>query len=308
MSNEQESVATIHIADKSGDETDAIIGGIEALGSDSVETIVSGGNRVVVGHSALDAMRDRAIYLKSDLESFDHRKLLKIIGMSPPIAFGIVSFDDGETSFIVSSKKERITPDDKLLKDLSARLAAEPDEIARWMTRNLNLEQPIWLAMGECVDEIIRNIDASLTLRGKKPIDMIYVAPELGCLIPFTTCGKLETSAVGKSSNLKTFKAFILYLLNICASLKCISPNHLLNKESIAIPELPKLNESTITSMKGKKTECKTVSEYVRAIIMRENDLTEYLVLVERYNISVAKGIQEYTSRITEYFAKPTDV
>jgi hypothetical protein len=282
---------------------DEIVGGIEALGSSAVETIISGGNPTIVGHNALDAMRDRAIYLNDDLDGFDTKKLLGIIGMSQPIAFGMVSFDDGETSFIISSKKLRTTPSDELMKDLATRLTMPPEKIADWLVHFLNLEKPIWLALGEFTDTIIRQMDLSLIARGKKPLDTIRILPDIACLIPFTTRGKLEVSP-DADSNTKSFKSFATYLLDLCVTKKCIEPRAIPAKEKLVAPEFPRIDESVIRSMNETSDEQKTVSDYVRAIIMRENKLTPYLVAVERYNVMVAQGIQEYTVRLLEYFPK----
>lgn len=284
-----------------------IIGGIDALGSNQIDTIVSGGNPVVVGHNALDAMRDRAIYLKDDLDSLGTKKLLGIIGMSQPISFGAIEYDDGETSFIISSKKSRTTPESELIGELSARLNSEPAKIADWLIKYLNLEQPIWLAMGDFLDNIIRQIDNCLTSRGKKPLNTLMIGTQLGCLIPFTTCGKLEVSP-NPDVDAKTFKAFASYLLDICVAKKCIEPIDKESKENISISDYPKLDESVIAEMlqdiKNQVGDDIEVVDLVRAIIVRENRLTPYLVAVEKYNVSVAHGIQEYTSRILEYFAK----
>lgn len=283
-----------------------IIGGIEALAGSEVETIVSGGNRIVVGNNAVDAMRDRAIYLKDDLKNYSVGKLLGIIGMSQPIAFGVIAYDDGETSFIVSNKKSRTTPDVELMKELTMRLHADPVKIAEWLVEHLNLNQPLWLAMGDFIDQMIRRIDECLITKGKRSLGILTIGTPLGCLIPFTTSGKLEVSS-NPEVPAKTFKALAEYLLDLAVSKKCVSGNLLPMSESGEIPRRPEVDSAVITSMNNvleqqHLDDQNEVREFVGAIIMRENHLTPFLAAVEGYNVKVAQEIQTRTSRILEYF------
>lgn len=282
-----------------------IIGGIDALAGPEVKTIVSGGNRVIVGNNAVDAMRDRAIYLKDDLKSYSVGKLLSIIGMSQPIAFGVIAYDDGETSFIVSNKKSRTTPDVELMKELTTRLYADPIKIAEWLVEYLNLNQPLWIAMGDFIDRLVRQIDECLVAKGKRPLGILTIGTQLGCLIPFTTSGKLEVSP-NPSVPAKTFKEFAAYLLDLAVTKKCVSEDLLPTYESVEIPSRPAVDPAVIQVMNDLNgihlDDQNEVREFVSAIILRENHLTPFLAALEGYNVKVAQAIQSRTSRILEYF------
>lgn len=277
-----------------------IIGGVYVIGTDQIDTVIYGGNSVVVGNLALDAMQDRALYLKTDLKGLDDKKLMGIIGMSQPISFGTVDTDDGETSFIVSRSSARTTPSEKLREELNARLGMEPAKIAELLARELKLNQSVWLALGAAADSIIEQIDASLKTRGK-PIKMVMIAPSLGELIPFTKSNRFEVATDARPEDPKTARALMTHLLGVAVKQKCISPTarSVADWKTPAVPAYPKLD----AQLEASAIEHKDVADYVIAIIKRENVLTPHLVAIEKYNVEVARGIQEYVKRILTYFA-----
>jgi hypothetical protein len=278
-----------------------IIGGIYVIGTDQIDAVVYGGNSVVVGNLALDAMQDRALYLKTDLRSLDDKKLLGIISMSQPISFGTIDTDDGETSFIVSRSSARASPSEKLREELNARLGMEPAKIAELLSREFKLNQSVWLALGAAVDSIIEQIDASLTCRGKPVLKTIMIAPSLGELVPFTKSGKLEVATDARPNDPKTAKALMTMLIELAVKQKCISTTF--TATDWKTPEIPVYPTLDIQLTPDASEHNSTVADYVAAIIKRENELTPYLVAIERYNVEIARGIQEYTKHVALYLA-----
>lgn len=181
-----------------------IVGGIYVIGTDQIDTVIYGGNSVVVGQKAIDAMQDRAIYLKADLAVLDHKKLLGIIGMSQPVSFGTVDCDDGETSFVVSRKTARVAPSDRLLEDLQSRLSLANDKIVGLLIRDFELNHSVWMAMGSTVIDLIERINTSLENRGKPEMKPLFIATSLGELIPFTKPNMLEVATDANSRDPKT--------------------------------------------------------------------------------------------------------
>lgn len=278
-----------------------IVGGIYVSGTDQIDTVIYGGNSVVVGQKAIDAMQDRALYLKANLTALDHKKLLGLIDMSQPISFGTIDSNDGETSFIVSRSSARATPSEKLMGELKTRLDLAEDKVAELLIRDLKLNRSVWMALGNTINRIIEQINASLKSRGKDPLDIIMITPALGHIIPFSGEGKLEVATDVRESDPKTYKALMNQLLYLAIKKKCVSltPDSTEWKMPV-VPEYPKLDVS-LTQIGS--SEHISVADYVTAIIKRENELTPYLVAIEKYYVEIAHGIQEYTKRIIAYIA-----
>ena len=278
-----------------------IVGGIYVIGTDQIDTVIYGGNSMTVGQHALDAMQDRALHAQGDIDVFkslDDKKLLGFIGMSRPISFGTIDTDDGETSFIVSRKNARVVPSYLLMSELKTRLSLAGDKVAELLIKDLELNRSVWMALGDTVDRVIEQINASLKSRGKKSLDVILIAPALGQLIPFTSPPGLEVATDVKALDPKSFKELMTRLLDLAVKNKCVIPAPDSGEALPAVPEYPKLNVSLPVT--GSLTR-ESVADYVMAIIERENELTPHLVAIEKYNVDVAQGIQRYARHIVSY-------
>lgn len=286
---------------------ESIIGGIEAMVRDHVDIVTVGGASFVVGQSALAAMRDRAIYLTNGLSSMDEKKLLSIINMSQPLTFGTIEYDDGESSYVIQKSATRQTPTDKLKTSLSDRLKMAPNKIIDTLQRDFGLDRPVLLAMGEFVTEMIKRINTCLISQGKKPLDVIMIAPAIGELIPFVKSGLLEVSSIEDAATKwpASFPSLVSSLENIAIAKKCIIPGSTPGQIIMPgeLPPYPVLPEDIIMSIDSDTAANNSTRDYVAAIIMRENKLTPHLVAIEEYNVQLAKVIQEYSRIMGMFFS-----
>lgn len=281
-----------------------IIGGIEALARDQIETITVGGMSMVIGQSAVVGMRDRAMYLAGGLDDMDDKKLLGIIGMAQPLTFGTIEYDDGESGYVISKAAARKQPDDKLMESLATRLKLSPVKIIDTLVRDFGIDRPVLMAMGEFVTNMIERINSCLTTRGKKSLDVIMIAPAIGELMPFVKPGLLEVSSV-EDASIKwpaTFISLTQTLQDLAVTRKCINSFSIEVELPADMPQYPMIPHDVILSISESEELKGSPRDYVAAIIMRENNLTPHLVAIEEYNAQLAQRIQEYWSSLRLFF------
>lgn len=283
---------------------DEIVGGIEALAHDQIDTITVGGSDIVIGQAAVLGMRDRAMYLTMGLDGMDDKKLLGIIGMSQPLTFGTVEFDDGESGYVIPRAAARIGPDDKLMETLAARLKMAPGKIIDTLVREFGIDRPVLMAMGEFVTNMIERINACLIARGKKSITPVMIAPAIGELVPFVKPGLLEVSSVEDAATKwpTTFISLTQELQDIAVTRNCIKSSDHEIELPAELPPYPKLSEDVIVSISSDMTADATTRDYVAAIILRENKLAPHLVAIEDYNVRLAQVIQKYWTIMSSFF------
>lgn len=284
-----------------------IVGGIEALAHDQIDTITVGGSDMVIGQAAVLGMRDRATYLTMGLDDMDDKKLLGIIGMSQPLTFGTVEFDDGELGYVISRAAARKRPDDKLAESLAARLKMAPGKIIDTLVREFGIDRPVLMAMGEFVTNMIERINSCLAARGKKLLDVIMIAPAIGELMPFVKPGLLEVSSVEDAATKwpATFISLTQSLQDFAVTRNCIRSSDLEIELPTELPPYPKMSEDVIVSISsdsGASQSDATTRDYVAAIILRENKLAPHLVEIEDYNVRLAHVIQSYWTAIAAFF------
>jgi hypothetical protein len=279
-----------------------IIGGLESLIPESVSTIVSGGDAHVVGQSAVENMRRRALWLTNGLDTADEKKLLSIIGMSQPIAFGTIEYDDGDSGYIIPRAAARLGPEEKLIEALKDRLRMPPAKVVSILVREFDLDRAVYLALGEFINVMVEKINSALSDRGKPPLATIMIAPAIGELIPFVKADILEVSS-SKSAATKypnSFAALIEHIILISKKYVSVEPREI--RWPAQIVEYPKLQTENIESAAPAGQDVKS---YIEAIIMRENRLGAYLVSLEEYNVRLGVAIQEYMRAMSEFFPPP---
>lgn len=281
-----------------------IVGGIEALARDQIDTVAVGGISMVVGQSAVTGMRDRAMYLTGGLDDMDDKKLLGVIGMAQPLTFGTIEYDDGESEYVISRAAARKPPDDKLMESLAARLKMAPTKIIDTLVRDFGIDRPAFLAMGEFVTNMVEHINSCLTMRGKKPMDTIMIAPAIGELMPFVKPGLLEVSSVEDAAAKwpTSFVALVDTLENAAVTHKCIKSTPISIQLPADLPQYPTLSPDVIASITDSKDDKNSTRDYVAAIILRENKLTPHLVAIEEYNVQLAQTIQSYWRALSSFF------
>lgn len=279
-----------------------IVGGIDAYARDQIDTIAVGGVDMVVGQSVISNMRDRAIYLTDGLDDMDEKKLLSVIGISQPLTFGTIQYDDGESGYVISKAAARKRPDDKLMESLATRLKMAPTKVIDTLIRDFGLDRPVLLAMGEFVTNMIEKINLCLTTGGKKPLDVIMIAPQIGELVPFVKPGLLEVSSVEDAAAKwpTSFVKLVDTLENIAVAKKCITAARVEIGDD-TLPEYPTMHPDLIISIDDDVNKDMTTREYVAAIILRENKLVPHMIAIEEYNVRLAQVIQNYTRAFIKF-------
>jgi hypothetical protein len=205
----------------------------------------------------------------------DTRELLDIVGMSRPITFGGIDYDDGATDTII---KRRISPESALAKCLNDRLSESPTHVEARIIRECELCRPMRLALAELIGDLGKRLPAK---------SLFAITGDLGWLLSDVRGGRefLEIATDGRKPDCANVADLLgLMFAKIPTSGECKSP-------SFDRPVYPAM-DSNIAKQMATNVRPVDVRGYVEAIVTREQYILAHMVAVEEYYIAVAHGIQ----------------
>ena len=278
---------------------DAVVGGIF---EPDVKTIISGGLEVVVGGAARGNATDRVLYMKH--LGNDIKKLLAAIGMSRPVSFGNVEYDDGSNSHMNGVPEDNPASNEVLMSALHERLSRSIDDTIEGLIHDYRLREPLYLAFTELIQMLLRHI------KTKRPrMKAIKVDGDVGDILDRVRRGDSYFKiATNKKQALapKHMQGVVKELLAILQRER--TPMGEWKKPKIKISKWPTLEPKIMNkltkmsaSIKAKSARPTTVRKYVEAIVLRENELTEHMNAIENYYIQSAKNITSFKAALNAF-------
>ena len=261
---------------------DSIIGGI---GEIPVDTIKYGGMDMAVGGVSKSENRNKLLQLKY-IEN-DTKKLLSIIGMSRPVIFGEIDYDDGKKKSL-NPASNQTDSETALINKLKSRLNMPVADVILLLTTEYKLQEPLKIALTELIGALLK------CLKNKRPnMRAIKIDGDIGEILDKVSNGESYFKiATDHKEWPNSLQSIIIELLNELK--KEINKNENIDKplSNPKWPELDKKTKKALTSTIVKKNN--TIRDYVESIVIREHNLMDYMDSIESYFIQSAKDIQEY--------------
>jgi hypothetical protein len=262
---------------------DSIVGGI---GEPLADTITHGGVAHVVNGYAKAGCRDKLIQLKHVPN--DTPMLIAIIGISQPLVFGRIDYDDGEEKMIISRKASRTTPDEALESKLREILTATPAKLEAFLVSMYKLHEPMIRALLEVIELLIHHSHTKKTR-------VIKIDGEIGWLLDRIPDGgayfEIDTDGQGASTLADVLERAL-------DGLECLASVDDANVQLIR-PTWPEISNEAINKLDElAKGDMPSIRAYVEAIVMRECALVDHMDAVEQYYADIARDIQTYTEHL----------
>ena len=289
----------------------AIAGGIGVSG----ETIVCGGNSIVVGENTKWSMRNKFLKLKHLSKApVDEKRLLKIVCLKLPISFSkqLVYYDDGKRMPLKTDKILNNEKYSKALSVLKCRLENPIDEIVNRLITEYNLRAPLYWVLSDIIKFLAR-INKKTRPNARK----IKISPKMSVLVKKVWNNKSPFKYVVNSDEIPhDLMDLLLHMLSVIKKTrppKGYWSDPLL--EDIKYPILPKkeriaLNESISKlkkKLKKKITSDKSIhsiNEYILTIPKIEHLLVPHINNIEVYYIQQAHNMKKILNCIKLFFKK----
>jgi hypothetical protein len=271
-----------------------IAGGVGAI---DVDTMVHGGQEMVVGGSAKCESRDKILHLKHVPN--DTKKLLAILNMSRPVVFGNIQYDDGSKKKLRSGPRTD-APNEALIDMLQERLNRKPYSVVENLVHEYKLAEPVYWVLTDLIQTLLKQI-------GKRPnVKAIKINGDIGEILDRVRKGDAYFKvATDHKEWPKNMTSVVRELLNILTRKR--TPNGVWNMPVLSSSKWPRMcskNEAAMNEVSAKKY--KTTRQYVEAIVLREHILMKHMDAVEQYYVKSAHNIKKYESALIFFFGKNT--
>jgi hypothetical protein len=289
-----------------------IVGGLE---SEYFDTVITGGNEVVVGENAKWFMRDKFLRLKymnkagcgCPLRSAAEKKaariaenssiknMLKVIHLTIPINFSRkVHYDDEKTRILKDYPEGGETLASKAIKVLKNRLGDSINTNVNRLTSEYNLRAPLVWVLSDMVKYL------SMKTRKNNPnMRKIKISPEMSEMVEkIWRDGKYFQYHVNNADIPADMLTLMLYLLGVLEKQKpgkgkWAEPVLDNGKKPVLSVAARSSLQKKIGALKNAVIRKKTagVQEYVFTVLQIENLIIEHVVKLELYYITLAKNM-----------------
>lgn len=276
----------------------AIVGGIDVIEGG---TIVVGGSHYVVGGKAKQELRRRAMAL-DHLKGLSTKNILAIIGMSRPVRFGVVEYDDGQRRQLRrKAGRPKGDPDEVVMDNLIERLRLPPKEIASQLSKEFHLTEPYEISMGSLIRMLLKHVR-----RCRPTMRTIKISGDVGHVMTAVSHGETSFKVAYDTRPDRPSD-----LAGVATSLIDVLSREITKQGAWQPPSITSDADwpalvPPLSTPESKEIESANVADLVRAIVDRESALIEYLDGVEEYYAEVAKNIQRWQRSLTHYLNQQT--
>lgn len=271
---------------------DSLLGGVEY--TEVNDTIMYGGNEIVVGGSVKSESRGKIIHLK--YVPNDVKKLLAIINMARPVIFGHVEYDDGQSLSLKEGKKNDNDNDAAVFNMLRERLNRTPDVVVTELVHEYKLKEPVYWAITNLMQLLLMHI------KNRRPrMRAIKIDGDIGEILDRVRSGdnffKIATDHKDWPASIHAVVQELLEML-----IRERMPKGNWREPELRSPTWPELCKKNIAAMNDvSKQKYSTVREYVEAIVLRENILMNHMHAVEMYYVHSAADINKYADCLASF-------
>jgi hypothetical protein len=259
---------------------DDVVGGLSKIETD---VVVCGGKRVVVGGTVKYNMRGRAIKLKH-VPRKDVRAVVAILGMSRPITFGHVEYDDGKRGKLGCARV--VQPDDALHDQLEARLKMKPAAVIEQLVTDFELRTPVYLTMTDMIKMLLKYV------RHRRPnMRAIKVSGDIGDILDRVARGdEFFKVATDNADWPASMPDVIVELLNILKRERVVRGKWV--EPAMYNPVWPQLDKEVAKNMGAVGRVPRDTYKLVRAIVEREHHLLAHLESIGTYYTESARDVR----------------